>query len=430
MKPTLEHQFLPAALEIQETPPSPTGRAIVWVIVVFFMVALLWGIFGQVDIVAVAPGKIIPSGRVKVIQPLEIGTVTAIHVKEGQPVRQGESLIDLDPSAVDAEIAQLGAEQTLLKKQQKRLKWLLGTNNRPHDNLPDWNDPVLTGQWREYCDRLETLESEKRQRQAEQAAAIQQEQKLAAILPIISQRSENEQKLVDKNLFPRQQHLETEQQRLTALYDLNGQRNRVQELEQTLAVIDAQIRHTRSVFAKTNLENQEETVRKINSIEQELIKARTRQKAQHLLAPIDGIVQQLAVHTIGGIVTPAQALMVIVPQSASLEIEAYVENKDIGFVREGQRSVIKLDAFPFTKYGTLDGDIADLSDDAITDEDKGLIYQARVSLKQTHMYIDGKPVKLAPGMAVSVEIKTGQRRLIEFFLAPLLRYKDESIRER
>ena len=430
MKTNPEHQFLPAALEIQEAPPSPIGRAIIWVIVVFFLSALSWSIFGRVDIVAVAPGKIIPNGHVKVIQPLEMGTVTAIHVREGQPVREGEPLIDLDPSDVDAEIAQLSSERTLLKQQEQRLKWLIEQKSKHYDDPTDWNDPVLTGQWREYRDRLDTLESEKRQRQAELAAAIQQMQKLAAILPIVSERSDNEKKLVDKNLFPRQSHLETEQQRLTVLYDLNSQRNRVQELDQTLGVIDAQIRHARSIFAKTNLESQEETVRKIKRIDQELIKARTRKKAQHLVSPIDGIVQQLAVHTIGGVVTPAQELMVIVPQSAALEIEAYVENKDIGFVREGQRSVVKFDAFPFTKYGTLDGDIADLSDDAISDQDRGLIYQARVSLKQTHMNVNGKRVKLVPGMAVSVEIKTGQRRLIEFFLAPLLRYKDESIRER
>lgn len=165
-------------------------------------------------------------------------------------------------------------------------------------------------------------------------------------------------------------------------------------------------------------------------IEQELIKARARLNAHHLIAPINGIVQQLSVHTIGGVVTPAQELMVIVPDSAKLEVEAYVENKDIGFVREGQTVAIKLDAFPFTKYGALEGEIIDLSEDAISDEDKGLIYKARVSIKQSFIPVDGKRVKLGPGMAVSCEIKTGQRRVIEFFLAPLLKFKSESVRER
>ncbi len=430
MKPSLEHQFLPAVLEIQETPPSPLGRLIIWLITAFFLSALIWAYFGHIDIVAVATGKIIPNGHVKVIQPLEMGTVSVIYVKEGQQVHKDESLIELDPSAINAEIAQLSAEYNFAEQQIKRLERLAEQQHSKLQLEMDWSDPVLLSQWQEYKDRLTTLNSEKNKRLSEYAAAGQQAEKLSAILPIIIQRSNNEKKLVDKNLFPKQQYLETEQQRLTTLYDLKSQKNRVNELQQAIAEIEAQISHTRSDFTKTNLEKREEAEHTIQNLKQELIKAQSRKKAHHLQSPIDGIVQQLVIHTVGGVVTPAQELMIIVPQSAQLEIEAYVENKDIGFVYEGQSAAIKLDAFPFTKYGTLDGEIIDLSDDAITVEDRGLIYKARVSLKQSVMQVDGKQIKLGPGMAASVEIKTGKRRLIEFFLAPLLKYKDESIRER
>ncbi len=430
MKPSLEHQFLPAVLELQETPPSPLGRAIIWLIVFLFISALIWACIGRIDIVAVASGKIIPNGYVKVIQPLQIGTVTSIHVTEGQKVRKGDSLIELDAINVNAQIAQLTAEYDFAEQQIKRLDWLAEQQDKNSGTPSDWNDPVLRSQWQEYLDRINTLQAEKNKRKAEYAAVKQQARKFSAILPIITQRSSNEKILVDKNLFPKQQHLETEQQRLTTLYDLKSQQNRVQELQQTIIEIDTRISHVRSDFTKTNLEKREETEHKLSNVNQELIKARTQKKAQHLVAPIDGIVQQLIMHTIGGIVTPAQELMIIVPENAQLEIEALVENRDIGFVHEGQSTSIKLDAFPFTKYGTLDGKVVDLSDDAIASEDKGLIYKARISLKQTTMNIDGKQIKLGPGMAASVEIKTGQRRLIEFFMAPLLKYKDESIRER
>jgi membrane fusion protein, hemolysin D len=429
MKPTLEHQFLPAVLEIQETPPSPLGRKIIWLIIALFVSTLIWGILGKVDIVAIASGKIIPNGHVKVIQPLEIGTVAAIHVAEGQEVQKGDILIELDLSAINAEIAQLSSEYVFVEQQGRRLQWLVEQQNKQAMSS-DWQDPVLRSQWQEYQDRLITLQSEKNKRQAEHAAVQQQADKLAAILPIISQRSANEKILVDKKLFPRQQYLQTEQQRLIAYYDLKSQQNRVDELKQTLSEIDARMHHARSEFAKNNLEKHEESERRRHILEQEMIKTRTRLKAQYLRAPIDGIVQQLMMHTVGGIVTPAQELMVIVPQNGQLEIEAYVENKDIGFVQEGQVAAIKLDAFPFTKFGTLEGEIINLSDDAVTDDDKGLIYKARVSLKQKNMQVEGKLVRLSPGMAVSVEIKTGQRRLIEFFLAPLMKFKDESIRER
>ncbi len=432
MKPSLEHQFLPAVLEIQETPPSPFGRLIIWWIVIFFISSLVWALLGRIDIVAVAVGKIIPNGHVKVIQPLEIGAVSTIHVQEGQYVYQGEILLELDPSAINAEISQLSAELKYAEQQHKRLQWLVKQQQKNSTiRIPSkWNDPVLSSQWLAYRDRLDTLLSKQEKRKAEYTTSQQQVEKLASILPIISLRSANEKSLVDKKLFPKQNYLETEQQRLTIKYDLKSQQSRIQELLQTLAEIDAQINHARSDFVKTNLEKSEEFGHRILNIQQELIKAQARKKTHYLIAPTDGKVQQLAVHSSGAIVTPAQELMRIVPQSTELEIEAYVENKDIGFVYQGQKAAIKLDAFPFTNYGTLDGEIVDLSIDAVTDENKGLVYKARVSLKQSMIQVEDKWVKLGPGMAARVEIKTGQRRLIEFFLAPLLKYKHESVRER
>ncbi len=166
------------------------------------------------------------------------------------------------------------------------------------------------------------------------------------------------------------------------------------------------------------------------AIEQEIIKATVRKNAQTLRSPVDGVVQQLAVHTLGGVVTPAQELMMIVPEEESLEVEAMLENKDIGFVEEGQTAEVKIDAFPFTKYGTIDGTLIDISNDAILDEVKGLMFKTQVSLQQSLMQIGKRQVQLTPGMSVTVEIKTGTRRVIEFFLSPLLRYKQESIRER
>lgn len=430
MTPDIEQQFLPAVLEIQETPPSPLGRAIIWVIALFFVSSLLWAYKSHIDIVAIATGKIIPNGHVKIIQPLGIGTVTAIHVKEGQAVNKNDSLVELDDSTINAKITQLVSEQNYVTQQSKRLAKLFELQHIKPTKETAKDDPILHSQWLEYNDRLNTLKSQKNKRQAEFDSVKQQAKKLEAILPLISQRSSNEKQLVDKNLFPKQKYLETEERRITTLYDLKSQNNRVQELQQTIAEIDSQINHIRSDFTKKNLEKREETKQKLSNIQQELIKLQIQKKALNLTAPINGIVQQLIIHTIGGIVTPAQELMIIVPQSVKLEIEAVVENKDIGFVHEGQSVSIKLDAFPFTKYGVLNGRITDLSDDAISDKDRGLIYKARISMEDKKIQVNDKYINLSPGMTASVEIKTGQRRLIEFFLAPLLKYKDESIRER
>ncbi|HLE41699.1 MAG TPA: HlyD family type I secretion periplasmic adaptor subunit, partial [Nitrospirota bacterium] len=185
-----------------------------------------------------------------------------------------------------------------------------------------------------------------------------------------------------------------------------------------------------SEFQKTRHDELSEQETKAASLFQELVKAEQRSGLQTLTAPIDGVVQQLVVHTVGGVVTPAQQLMVVVPNEHQLEVEALVENKDIGFVKEGQDVEMKIETFPFTRYGLIDGRIVDVSTDAVQLEKGGLIYPARVSLARSVIQVDGKPVKLAPGMAVTAEIKTGQRRLIEFFLSPLLKSVQETARER
>src|SRR5713101_3869183 len=194
-----------------------------------------------------------------------------------------------------------------------------------------------------------------------------------------------------------------------------------------------------------------EAERKMAGLQQDLIKAEQRTKLQLLTAPVDGIVQQLAVHTVGGVVTPAQALLVLVPVDGRLEIEATVPNRDIGFVAAGQDAEIKVDTFNFTRYGILHGKVLSVSQDAIArdkppdrpnDKSKGtesgnsepqgqeLGYAARVSLDRTRMQVGDNLVNLSPGMAVTVEIKTGSRTVMSYLLSPLLRYKQDSLRER
>lgn len=194
-----------------------------------------------------------------------------------------------------------------------------------------------------------------------------------------------------------------------------------------------------------------EAQRKAAGLREDLVKARERTELQALRSPVDGVAQQLAVHTVGGVVTPAQALLAVVPADSHLEIEAMVPNRDIGFIHPGQDAEIKIDTFNFTRYGLLHGKVLSLSQDAIaratpqqgqsndqkladggSSEPKGqeLVYAARISLERTQMQIDENLVSLEPGMAATVEIKTGARRIISYLLSPLVRYGHESLRER
>ena len=172
------------------------------------------------------------------------------------------------------------------------------------------------------------------------------------------------------------------------------------------------------------------TETKVASLVQEVTKAGQKADFQRLTAPIDGVVQQLAVHTVGGVVTPAQELLIVVPQDHPVEVEAQVENKDVGFVKNGQIVEIKVETFPFTLYGTIPGKVLSVSDDAAPIEKVGLIYPTRVSMDRSTIQVEGRQVNLSPGMAVTVEVKTGQRRVIEYLLSPLLKSVKESIRER
>ena len=438
-----ELEFLPAVLEIQESPPSPLGRTLLWVFVAFFIIAIAWAIIGKIDIVAVAQGKIIPGDRIKVIQPLEIGTVRAIHVQEGQTVAQGDPLIELDATSSGADQQRLRNELMTAQLDAARLRALSASgsaSNTPETSLilPAQADRaqaalqkhMLRNQIEEQAARLSALDSAITQRQAEYATTQDTVAKLEATLPLITQRTQSLKNLADKKLVAENTWLELEQQRLEQHHDLATQRNRLKEITAAIASAEQQRLALHAEFRRTTLTELAKTAERITALHQELIKAQQRTTLQRLTAPVSGVVQQLAIHTVGGVVTPAQQLMVIVPNEHTLEVEALVQNKDIGFVHAGQAAEIKIETFPFTKYGIIDAQIRHISNDAIADEKLGLIYAARVLMKTSVINVDGKQVNLTPGMAVTVEIKTGKRRLIEYFLSPLLQYGQESVRER
>lgn len=195
-----------------------------------------------------------------------------------------------------------------------------------------------------------------------------------------------------------------------------------QQKEQKEAVVANFIRQTREQLLQAE--------QQLVQLQQDGVKLQSRSELLELRAPVDGTVQQLAVHTEGGVVTEAQPLLVVVPANDKLEIDAMVENKDIGFISVGQQAEVKVEAFPFTRYGILDGRVINMSLDAIADEKRGLLYQTRILLDQAWIGVEGKQVQLVPGMAVTVEIKTGKRRVIDYFLSPVLQYGSEGIRER
>jgi len=436
-------EFLPAVLEIQATPPLPISRYILWAIILFFIFTVVWASIGEVDIVGVAQGKIIPSGKIKIIQPLETGVVRSILVKEGERVEAGQPLIELDTTLAGADHLSIKEQQLVFKLDRVRQLTILNTLNKDQTSIDHFNglseatpEQIRLQKERarsslnEYQAKIGALKDEQRQRQAERNAVDQRIQQLDATLPLITERAKSLEEMAKKNMLPRVQWLELEQERIEQVKERDVQKNNLDSLGAAIANINQRLAAQKAEFESQVLTELADAENRIAAFEQEKVKAKKRVTLQKLIAPVSGKVHQLAVHTIGGVVTPAQELMHIVPDEDAVEVEAWLPNKDIGFVHEGQAAEIKVETFPFTKYGVIEAEILNVSNDATPDEYLGLVYAMRVKMHKTIMKVEEKMINLSPGMAVTVEVNLGKRRLIEYLLSPLLRYKDESVRER
>lgn len=440
-----ELAFLPATVELLESPPSPLARTSTLVVSAMVICILFWSFLGRIDIVAAAPGKLVPSARSKTIQPVETATVRAIHVREGMEVKNGQLLVELDPTLAAADQhktrdALLHAMLTIARSEALLLA--LHNKNLPDLKvLPEIDKPenqleiasarrVLASQWQEYQAKMATLETDILRKRAEYDAAKDLVQKLSQTLPIVTQRARDYLHLTQENFVARHQYLEKEQVRIETAQDLASQRNKLKELQAAIQTNINQQKAQAALFEKEQTDALHEAHKQRTQLVQEHIKTTQQHKHTRLVAPVDGVVQGLAIHTVGGVITPAQVVMHIVPKDDVLEIEAWVSNKDIGFISAGQRAAIKVETFQYTRYGLLEGIVSQVSNDAVNDERRGLIYAAHIQLPRTYMLIDGRKVNLVPGMAVDVDIKTGKRRLIEYFLNPFIEYTSESLRER
>ena len=454
-----ELAFLPAALEIVETPPSPTGRAIGATLIAVFLLALVWAIVGSVDIVATATGRVIPTGHSKVIQPFETGVVHAIHVADGQNVNAGDVLIELDPTIVQGEISHLRGDLLSAQLDIARLKAALADTDDPlsafhppegaESGLIATQRQFLLTQIAEHKAKIAALDGQRAQKEAELATITATVNKLDAVIPTIEERV-NIRKTLNE-FGSKLQYYEVLQQLTESQQERLVQKSHLKEAQAAIAAIVETRAQTEGEYRRTLFSDLAEAERKAAGLTADLSKAEQRLKLQELTAPVTGMVQQLAVHTVGGVVTPAQTLMVIVPKDSPLEIDAMVSNRDIGFVHVGDEVEIKVDTFDFTRYGLLHGHVRTISSDSIVHDitndkrndqsqgspessseptDQQLTYAARISLDSPQMRLEDKVVNLSPGMAVTAEIKTGSRRIISYLLSPLLKYRQESLRER
>jgi hemolysin D len=437
------YEFMPAAIEIEKTPASPVGRVILYAIVLLFVIAVLWATFGKIDIVAVAQGKVVPSERVKVIQPLETAVIELIHVKEGQSVKAGQPLITLNTNITQADVRRFREEWRGAALKSLRLtalaEWFrdpaakeftLMSENPELTPYLSAHRALLEQEVSELKANLRNIQQESDRLQAEKQMVEAEVKKNGLLLEVLNERVSAYDKLQRKGTGSRMDFLEVRQEQIEVEQNVSVQAARISQLNASIAANDSKRAIMVSERFKNTLQELQELTVQEAMLREELLKAEQRSSNYLLKSPIDGTIQELVVTTIGGVVTPAQELMKIVPEGSAVEVEAQFLNKDIGFIHPGQSAEIKVDTFNFTKYGVIDAELSDLSNDAIQDEQLGLVYKARLTPSASALVINGKPINLAPGMSVTAEVKTGKRRVIEFFLSPLLRYKEESLGER
>lgn len=429
-----ERAFLPAALSLQETPVHPAPRRLMALLMALTACALAWSCLGEVDIVAVAPGRVVIAERSKTVQPLEPGVVRAIHVRDGDRVRAGQVLLELDPTQADADGNAVAAHSRTAAAELRRAELLLDSLRAgqllPHAALEPQQAALLAAEWADIGARAGRMDAEIERRHRELATVAQAVAKLRATLPLARQREADYAALGREGLVAAHAAQDRARERLELERDLAAQQARHAEVEAALA----ESRQARAAEAAAVLRALAERAAKARAelaqLAQQGAKSRQRQRLTQLTAPVSGTVQQLAVHTAGGVVTSAQPLMVIVPDGGSVTAEVHIANLDIGFVREGQPAQVKLETFPFTRYGTVPATVRRVSADAVVDDKGGAYFTATIAFDRDTLDVEGRQVRLAAGMNLAAEITTGRRRVIDYLTQPAHQALAESLRER
>lgn len=456
-----EAAFLPAALSLQATPPHPAPRRAIWAIVCLFTLAILWACFGHVDIVAVAPGRIVVSEGTKLIQPLEASVIKAIKIQDGDKVKAGQVLIELDSTSAKADNNRVTHERASALSEAWRTQVLLEALDKKSKGtaptLPAEADSSLSpaeltmahnqleAEWQDIKAQHAKLQAEIDTKTAELQAVREQVAKLKATLPLVQKREEDFNTLANQGFVSQHAGQDRTRARIEMEQDLATYRARREATKASIAQAEQALTAWKADTFKTLNERHAKADLQARQAQAEGTKASQRERLTTLTAPVDGTVQQLAIHTTGGVVTPAQVLLVVVPEQAHVTADVTLENKDVGFVNLGQAAEIKLETFPYTRYGTVSAKVTTITADAVMQEpgrfqpDKdgktvqapgGAVFPATLTLAQNSINVDGKPIRLTPGMNVTAEIKTGKRRVIEYLLSPVQSHAKESLRER
>ena len=463
-----DQEFLPAALEILETPPSPVMTSLIWLLTAFVITALLWAWFGRIDIIAMAQGKIQPPGRVKIVQPVEAGKVKEIRATNGDKVAKGDILIVFEPDEAKADVnnlesSTLSFEAEIFRRdaaieaareftdqgQAPTIAWPIHIPSAMRTR----EEAVLNADVNQLNAQVASVDAQADVKRSELQRLTSTIAAQSTLVATLQKRVTMRSGLTASGAGSKASVIDGEEvlQRETAI--LVGEKGQLGEAKSSIESLGAERQKQVESFIDENAQKRAEASKQHDDYSERLVKVRNRLTHMTLYSPSDGTVQASNVFTIGQVVTAGQEIMRIVPSDAKLEVEAYLPNKDIGFVELGQEVSVKVESFPFTRYGMLTGHVTRLAHDAIplpeasqiegnpaqstssstfagAQRMQNLVFPMTISLDNPELIVDGKPVPMSPGMTVSAEIKTGNRRILEYVVSPLAETGSEAMKER
>jgi hemolysin D len=463
-----DHEFLAPALEILETPPSPVRMALILAICAFATTSLIWSYLGRIDIIAAAQGKIEPTGRVKVVQPLLTGKVKTLPPPDGAHVKSGDILLELDPTdaiadetdaakglaSARAEIRRRNAVVDYIRSQEteRRLPAIAWDADVP-DGLRRREEGILRGDLEQHQAAVASLEAQKRQKEVERDRLTVTVAAQDSLVETLKERVTMRNALASKEAGTMASVIDATETLKEQATQLAMQEGQLADAVAGIEVLAREKDKATRVSLSDQLERLGDVERRAEELEQRLAKARNSREQMTLRSPIDGTVQASSITSVGQVATVGQDIMRVVPEGSTLELEVYALNKDIGFIKVGQDAVVKLEAFPFTRYGTISARVTKIATDAIPEPDaarregdpaarqaeatfggaermQNLVFPVTLSLEADHVSADGGNIKLSAGMAAVAEIRTGERRILEYVFSPLVELAEEALHER
>lgn len=403
------HEFLPILSEIEEEPVNPLGRTMFWTLMTLIFFTVVWLVFGKADVVVSSRGKIIPDGEIKYLQPLDTGVIRNILVKEGDHVKKGQVLVEIDPSATEPQLDSLKANLDYVNLERQRLRgekvsFKDEKTAQTQSSLYQSSMADLSSQLQAKNAEIKSVDEQIRNYRTQLSINLEKEHRMASVSDIIAKN--DLERVRSENI---------------------DYRSKIQGLLHQKSGLLKEAAYIRSNFRTQHLTELADRDKQANELDSSIKQIEFRKQQQNIVSPVDGYVVTLFVHTTGGVVTPAEKLVSVVPEGAPIIVKAQVANNDIGFIREGMPVLIKVDTYEYQKYGIINGQVRNVSKDSIKDEKLGEIYDVYITPLNKELMVEGRMRPITTGMSLSAEIKINKRRIIEFFIYPMIKYWNQAI---